>query len=112
MSINNNLNNNHHGHGHEGKKRSSSIVPPRHTVILSSDDSIVPTSKVVHYLEAKIRSGAVTSLEVKVARGPHGAMLTQPQWLVHIAQRLRQKLDTYPPDDLDDDLEHDDLDHE
>jgi hypothetical protein len=53
----------------------------------------------VHYLEEKIRSGAVTSLEVKVAHGPHGAMLLQPQWLIHISQRLQQKLDVYYPDD-------------
>lgn len=76
---------------------SSTVSIPRHTVVLSTDDGIVPVPQVTRYLSAKIASGAVASMEVKVAHGPHGVVLLHPQWLRTLYKCLRDKIDHIRP---------------
>eukprot|EP01031_Cornospumella_fuschlensis_P032819 gene32819-39679_t len=60
-----------------------------HTIVLASDDSIVPVRAVSRYLSAKRKEG-FQMFEVLLFHGKHGEVLVHPSWVKALAKRIQQ----------------------
>lgn len=66
-----------------------------HTIVLSSDDGIVPVGPVSRYLHAKNQERSASSrpnFEVTMFHGQHGEMMIYPSWARKIAAYVDEKL--------------------